>query len=541
MDLDRISVEARLRSPWEALDLGFVMARQWWLPLFLSWVVPSGIVFIVLSLIFTKNSWVPYVVVWWLKPLWDRGPLYIASRRLFGEEAGARDVFRNLWRLYKTDWFVWLTVRRLSVTRSFDMPLTVLEKITKDKRSDRQLVLHRNHSNAATWLTMAGVCIEVFFVIAIFSFMAMMVPEQVEIDYWNLFFEQDTILVWVYNFSIFVSMCLVGPFFAVAGFALYISRRIELEAWDIEIRFRHLASVYEKKRDAIGGNKPLTSLLLCACMLFAGLLVPADHVLAAEPSADEYSENTSSSDDSMSELAKADEASVTISPAAKASKEDMFEILQGDKFHIREVRSGWRLKDFDLPEEEGETPGWFITVLKFIWKILKAIGKFFALLLKPLEYIVYVLWVLVAILIVYLIYRFREPIGNFVASTEPVKLEHEAPEVMFGLNVTKESLPDDIPANVRALWQQQDYRAAVSLLYRALLTGLIHDYDFAFEDSHTEGECVTLVQERGDNVLSPYVVKLTACWQNLAYGHMVPRWEDVDLLCDSWSKVFPDE
>ncbi len=528
MDLDRISIEARLRSPWEALDLGFVMARQWWLPLFLCWFIPSFTLTFILGVFFFDYIWwLPFAIVWWFKPFWDRGPLYIVSRRLFGEQASARDVFRNLWRLYKTEWFSWLTIRRFTITRSFDMPLTVLEKISSEKRAERQMVLHRNHSNAASWLSLAALCMEFFFVAAIFSFMAMMIPEQVELDVWGALFEQESILIWLGYFAFAFTLGLIGPFYTCAGFALYISRRIELEAWDIEIRFRHLSEVYDKKRNSMGAKNLRSVVLFCTFGLLAGVYSSCPEVYAQDELVAEQAELEVGLQNA-SELAE-----------GAAIKEQMFEILEGDDFHRRETQSGWRLKH--KVEGNSDMPEWLKAVLDFFWEILKFLGGLLKILATPLKYIEYVLWALGIGLIAYLVYRFREPIGNFVSSTDPVKPEHQAPEVMFGLDVTKESLPDDIPASVRNLWNKQDYRAAVSLLYRALLTGLIHDYDFAFDDSHTEGECVALVKERANSRLSHYVVKLTACWQNLAYGHLVPQWEDIDSLCDSWLEVFPND
>ena len=37
MELENIAVALRPRTPWEALDLGFAMARQWWKPLYAAW------------------------------------------------------------------------------------------------------------------------------------------------------------------------------------------------------------------------------------------------------------------------------------------------------------------------------------------------------------------------------------------------------------------------------------------------------------------------------------------------------------------------
>ena len=48
MDLDRLQIIARQRSPWEAVDLGFVVARAWFKSLFLVWAIPSFVLFVLL-------------------------------------------------------------------------------------------------------------------------------------------------------------------------------------------------------------------------------------------------------------------------------------------------------------------------------------------------------------------------------------------------------------------------------------------------------------------------------------------------------------
>ncbi|WP_075187938.1 hypothetical protein [Teredinibacter haidensis] len=527
MDLDRISVEARERSPWEALDLGCVMARAWWWPLFLSWMIPSAVVFVVISLLFVQENWLSYFVVWWLKPLWDRGALYIASRRLFGEPTGVRDVLRNLWRLYKTDLFLSLTLRRFSFTRSFDMPLTVLEHVKGKQRSSRQAILHRRHAGAASWLTVVGVFTESFLTLGLFVFLVMMVPEQVEIDYLGLFVEQEDVIVWLVNILYFCSMCLVGPFFAVSGFALYISRRIDLEAWDIEIRFRHLASAYAQKMDIRPGK--LLSTLICTCVLsFAFIVAPVQSTFADElKSAAEM-------------VAVVNEVDTTTGSEAEWAKEQIFNVLEDKDFHRIEQVSGWRVKDWQLSDPD-EIPEWLIWLAEFMFDnadVFAGIGRF---LKAPMAYIEYVLWGLAIFIVIYIMYRFRKNISDFVSTTDKKSLVQAPPEVMFGLDVTKESLPDDIPATVFTLWQSGDHRAAVSLLYRAMLTGLIHEYEFTFADSNTEGECVAIVKTRGNKLLSHYFTALTGCWQQLAYGHIVPESEQITKLCDNWREVFPHE
>jgi hypothetical protein len=47
---------------------------------------------------------------------------------------------------------------------------------------------------------------------------------------------------WISNLLYFTAFGLVGPIYAAAGFTLYLNRRIELEGWDIELKFRRLTA-----------------------------------------------------------------------------------------------------------------------------------------------------------------------------------------------------------------------------------------------------------------------------------------------------------
>lgn len=513
MDLHHVSIEARTRTPWEALDLGFVMTRQWWTASFWSWFIPSAILYLVLSIVFYKYPSVAMIAAWWLKPLWDRGPLYIASQRLFGKPVTLRETLLKLPTLYKSDWFIWLTWRRFSPTRAFDMPLTVLEQIKGKQRTSRQSLLHRRHASAATCLTIVCMLLEYILLSGSLSFIYYMLPDSIELDAFNVIIEGNSIYTWTSDFLFLLAMSLIAPFYAISGFALYISRRIDLEAWDIEIKFRLLAENLSRKAHF---PKALTSLALCCCMLLtsSALFTPQQAIAATEP---------------MEEA--------TSSLAAESAKAEIIEILDGNEFHQIDVSSGWRLKDF----EQNEFPDWLIPVFEFLFDFFNAtdgITDFFSWLASVIEFI---LWSLAIGLVLWLIYRYRQAIRNFTKYSSARADKNEAPKAMFGLDLTQESLPDDIPKTVRDLWHQEDYRAATSLLYRAMLSGLIHQYDFSFSDGYTEGECVRIVQKRGMKELSRYTKKLTQCWQQLAYGHLLPEFSEIDNLCNDWEEIFSHE
>src|ERR1043165_4067903 len=93
MDLERLSVKLRQRSPWEAIDLGFAMAREWWRDVYGMWLL----IFIPLSV--TLCVLLPIqraaVTVWWVKPALDRVVLQVLASAVFGERARWRRTLRT--------------------------------------------------------------------------------------------------------------------------------------------------------------------------------------------------------------------------------------------------------------------------------------------------------------------------------------------------------------------------------------------------------------------------------------------------------------
>ncbi len=140
-------------------------------------------------------------------------------------------------------------------------------------------------------------------------------------------------------------------------------------------------------------------------------------------------------------------------------------------------------------------------------------------------------------LAIYLLNRYRGPLSRLGRGMPTEK----APEVLFGLDVTPQSLPPDVPAEVMRLWGEGACRDALSLLYRASLSRLIDKYQLAFRASHTEAECAALVKARGIESLSDYFWQLTGVWRQLAYGHRVPASEAVQDLCRGWTSELSDE
>jgi hypothetical protein len=539
VDLSRIAIVPRLRTGWEAIDLGFVLAKTWYRELFLAWGIPYLLLFLPAILILASfPDWGPNIAllgIWWVKPLVDRIPLHIISRQLFGDKTTVPEAINQAPQLMRRDWLLALTWRRFSPTRSFDLAVTVLEGLSGQQRTRRLSGLHRKASGSAIALTLFCVASELVLLFGFYAAISLLVPEQVEFDSQSLFNAEGYYATVFSGLAAVLASCLVAPFYVSAGFTLYISRRIELEAWDIEVRFRDLSNRL---------NKPdkLKQLLSIASAFVLGL-----GVLAHSPDAmADYSDKANSILDAEETVAtSADPSNGPIQGEASsfsrlASRQRIAEILDHDDFHRREMKSGYRLKD-DQPEDkaeeqQGEQNGFFYRLLKAIGNLLEPLGYFSSSLSALLELL---LWIVAVSVFIYVLWYFRDSIKE-AAGWRPPKRTHrteEKPEVLFGLEVSEETIQENVTEKVLTLFQQGEARVALSLLYGSTLARLLHHHGCFFHDGMTEGECLRVVG-REAKAQSNHFQQLTATWIQLAYAHREPDLECIQALCADWEVTY---
>jgi hypothetical protein len=264
MNLDKLQVNACIRSGWQAVDLGFLMAQAWWRRLYLASLLPLLPLALVLLLVFSHSPLWVLLIVWWLKPFWERLPLFIASRMLFDEEP---EIWAKMKTLPLNDILPWLLWRRFSLQRAFNNPVTVLEDLKSNARRQRLRVLHGKYSDVALGNQFVCFCVELLLAFSIMLMVDFFTPDALGIRYYDSFGDLTLTGEWVYTLAGIAAITLVIPFHTMAGFALYLNRRIELEAWDIEISFRSIAN---RKRSSAARAAGLT-----VTIFFAGLLTLA--------------------------------------------------------------------------------------------------------------------------------------------------------------------------------------------------------------------------------------------------------------------------
>jgi hypothetical protein len=171
------------------------------------------------------------------------------------------------------------------------------------------------------------------------------------------------------------------------------------------------------------------------------------------------------------------------------------------------------------------------------WGWLKSIGRFFAWIGQLFGWLTassrVLVWIVAAILIgflaVFILRLFRSGTLGHRAGT------FTAPSFVRDLDIRPESLPPDIGAAALALWQEGNKRAALALLYRGLLSRLVHVHSVPIRDSSTEGDCLALATRHLRAERVAYASKLIRTWQSAVYGGEDIETEVVRMLCAEFS------
>jgi hypothetical protein len=474
MRLEDITVTLRPRQPWESVDLGCAMVRRDYGAIIALWactVVPLWV--LVCVLLRSSPEWIP-LVVWWLKPLYDRVPLFFLSRAAFGVRPGFIETWKEWPRLWISNCLPALLWRRLSFIRSFALPAQMLEGLRGSAVNRRIKTLAMDGGGSGVSLSYAFSKIELVAWIGLMLGTYGLLPESAQPDWDGLMsaFDIENAIpagfLWWGAACHMVVVTLVEPFYVGAGFALYLNCRTRIEGWDVELAFRRMAT-------------RLTS--AAAAMVIAVLAV-----FGMQPSV---------------------QAAEGRDPAKVIQ-----EVLKKPEFEIHKVQTKEWVPEFDVPEPRGSVPR-----LDF----LGAIGEL-------------LFWVLIIGLVVWLVVYLVKNNHLFISrsvSRAPVK----APKVLMGMNITRESLPDDIVAAARAAWAAGDFKEALSLLYRGSLSWLVNRRRVPIIDSDTEEDCLVHVLQAGEKTEADYFRLLTGAWVQVAYASLPASNDEMGRLFDQWPFV----
>jgi len=519
MRLTDISVALRPRSTWEAMDLGVLLARRHAGLLLASWALVSLPLFALFSLLLWQSPSWALLLFWWLKPAYERLPLYILSHALFGDTPTLKQALKAWPRLLKPQLLASLSWRRFSPTRSFDLPVLQLEGLSGQARSQRLVVLGQRDAAGATWLTLVGAHLEMALWFGLITLLYLLLPQQMtqDLDWQRLVNAAGGDWLWLEHLSngLYALLLIVWePVYVACGFTLYLNRRTALEAWDIELVFRRL-------RQRLSGVA--YALLLGAGLLLMQTPVPAWAAEAASSCA------VPLADPVGPEAERLLQQPLT----SKAAQDSIRALLDQPPFENRETVTRWRFGAENRPEKPADAQSLAELLKRFadlmsLWSSLATVALFFEALL----------WATLFCLLALLVWRYRDWLNAFAARLGlPRRRRRAAPAVLFGLEVAPESLPADVAGEAERLWAEHP-REALGLLYRALLSRLLHDFRLPLKGAHTEGEVLQLVLHLNQAELGRFAQALTRHWQNLAYGHRLPPESLKRGLCEGWRRLF---
>ncbi|MEZ5384608.1 MAG: DUF4129 domain-containing protein [Prosthecobacter sp.] len=472
-------MELRPRQPWEAVDLGCAMVRRDFGRLLLLWVCTVFPVWVVIcALMRVAPEWIP-LVVWWLKPLYDRVPLHFLSRAAFGVRPGFAETWKAWPRLWMANLFPALLWRRLSFIRTFALPAQMLEGLRGQAANQRVHTLAIDGGGSGFMLTYAFLKIESVAVLGLMWGTYGLLPESMQPDIAGMIEAMDFESGFSSGFYWWVALCymavvtLVEPFFVGAGFALYLNCRTRIEGWDVELAFRRMAS-----------RLTTAAALILAFALLSGpvLAAPGD-----------------------------------------AAEAKIQEVLKRPEFEIHKIKTR-RWVPEDDPEEEKRKKK----------KPKRESGDsildgFFNGMGLSTEFVLYGLVAcVVGGVIVYLVKN------RHLFFYRGGKDDSHAPKVVMGMNIARESLPQDIVEAARAAWAAGELKEALSLLYRGSLSWVVTRRLVPIKDSDTEEDCLVHVLASGHPAEGDYFRQLTGAWVQVAYALLPVSDAEMSALCDQW-------
>jgi len=242
VQIDAVSVVLRPRSLWEGCDLGLRLLQSWLRPAYLVHLAVVLPLFALFLLTYPIAGWLPMLLIWLSKPWLDRTVLFALSRALFGQPA----TIKELWDARREVWLSGLTttliLQRLSASRSFKQPIIQLEGLSGMALGDRVRRLTARHRGVARTVTVAFVNAELALVLSILSLQIWLSPHASEIPGNWLSASSGIVQNLKTSLAYAAAVAFLEPFYVAAGFGMYINRRVELEAWDIEQEFRRAFS-----------------------------------------------------------------------------------------------------------------------------------------------------------------------------------------------------------------------------------------------------------------------------------------------------------
>ncbi len=506
MRLELMSVHLRARSAWEAVELGTALVRRHAAAIWKPWVLVTLPLFVVFNAAAAAIDaiWLAWLLMWWLKPAFDRIPLLVISRATFGATPSLRETLDAQLHWGWKPLLHYLSWRRFGLARSLYLPIDLLEGGQGARLGERRRVIGGAVYGNAVLLSLVCLHFEASLVFGgialIFLFVPVeSLPETLRAG-WSLISSQPPWWAQIgFNGFAWLAVSVIEPFFVGAGFGLYLNRRTQVEAWDVEIAFRKLRT----RLTAASTSFALVIALLGVSILSAHAQDAADtraRGKKAEPTLPRVF----------------GEARVDERAFSKAVDQAYRDPLLNDS----RKQVTWEKKGKPMPKPA--------TQRDLSW--LSAVTALFAFIAE------WGLWILVGGLVLILLFTARHWLpwmrGALHRHTPlPAEVETEVLPL-------PDTLPANVPAAARRLWAEGKPRHALALLYRASVESMADRAGIALPPGATESECLRAARRMPDGEDRRLFAGMVRVWQYAAYGQRLPTADEFHALLGQLQQRF---
>ena len=243
MQIDALALRMRPRAPLEAADLGVRLCQTSARSVYACYAVAYLPVLALALASFEIAVWLPTLILFSAKPWCDRTILFVLARAAFSQPTTVGDLWRARGPVWGRQLLLTWTWRRLSPWRSFTQPVYQLEGLGLGGIRGRLKQIKRRKRGSASLLTLAFLIAGICLTLAVASLVFWFAPPNGAPDLVTLWSEDSSLI----NTALFAAYAVVTaflePFYVAAGFAMYLNRRAELEAWDVEQELRRAFAV----------------------------------------------------------------------------------------------------------------------------------------------------------------------------------------------------------------------------------------------------------------------------------------------------------
>jgi len=474
MQLDAVTAEIRPRSDWEAVDLGFAMVRRDFWRCISVWWLAVLVPTVLAGWWLWEMPLLWFALFWWWKPAGSRMVLFEISRRLFGERPKWSEVFREIPKAWSRRFFHRFIFARFSPWLPVTLAVEDLENLRGKAYRQRASQVVRRGEGVVMWLYFISDTAAAWLGLGLLGLVLMLMPQGQD-GGWQLAVESwdpDHPTDIPVLISRVVALCLMA---AVSLTDLFVIGA----GFGIYINNR----TWLEGWDVELAFKRLAQRLgkVAVVLLALGFAIPA--------------------------VARAEDDPQTVIREVKAEPEFKVHTVT-DKVPNPKSGGWWDWLDF-LGGAGGAVE--FLSTVFFIAVIGLLVG-----------------------LLAWICWKFRHAFTMRRGGGREEKMRPSA-RVVMGMEVTRESLPENIPNAAWALWGQGRHHEALALLYRGAISHVIRNHHVEILESDTEGDCLRRVGDAG--VHQEYFKALTHAWSHLAYAGVRPADGEIRSLCGDWPYV----